>query len=167
MASNLTALLAFYSYLILGLDYDSFSKNGGSELLKKAQNIVNNAPENGNSITGWKPTETRNRYWLIDNLLSPRFKDYREFWYVLHREALDNMYAKPEESRKLVLDGIVKLSQLQRDNPTTILFQFFFNAKSDEIAAIIAQVPKQQRGIYIGMLATMDVPNAQKYNNLK
>jgi hypothetical protein len=155
-------------YLILGLDYDSFELNGGTDFLKKAQNVVNNAPEEGKNIVGWKAVEgNRNRYWIVDQLLSPRFKFVREYWYTIHREALDNMFTKPEESRKLILEGLPKLAQVHKENPGSILMQFFFNAKSDEMASIVAQVPKEQRGIYISMLQQVDVPNAQKYNSLK
>ncbi len=168
LASNLTAVLAYYCYLIIGLDYDSFAANGGTDYLKKAQNIVNNAPESGNSISGWKAVEgTKNRYWIVDQLLSPRFTNYRTAWYQIHRVALDNMYRSPEEARKTILDNIAKLSQLQKDNPGAILIQFFFNAKSDELMGIMAQVPKEQRSNYITMLQQMDVPNAQKYAALK
>lgn len=168
LASNLTATLAYYVYLILGLDYDSYQQDGGTEFFKKAQNIVNNAPEQRNVIEGWKAVESnRNRYWIIDQMLSPRFVTMRQIWYRLHREALDNMYNKAEQSRKIILDDILKLSQLQKDNPTAILLQFYFNAKSDEYMGVLAQVPKEQRGIYITLLSQIDVPNAQKYNNLK
>ncbi len=168
LASNLTATLAYYCYLIIGLDYDSFEANGGTDYFKKAQNIVNNAPESGNVITGWKAVEgTKNRYWIIDQLLSPRFTTFRSVWYQMHRIALDNMYKAPEESRKTILESIAKLSQLQKDNPGAILIQFFFNAKSDEIMSIMAQVPKEQRAVYVTMLQQLDVPNAQKYAALK
>lgn len=168
MSANLTAVLAYYMYLTLGLDYDSFELNGGSDYFKKAQNVVNNAPEQGKNITGWKAVEgNRNRYWIVDQLLSPRFKYFREYWYTLHRSALDNMYTKPEESRMMILDGLVKLAQMHRENPGSILMQFFFNAKGEEMMSIVAQVPKEKRLIYITMLQQMDVPNAQKYANLK
>ncbi len=166
--SNLTAVLAYYSYLIIGLDYDSFAPKGGEVYFKKAQNVVNNAPEQGKSIKGWKAVEgNKNRYWIIDQLLNPRFKAFRAYWYNLHRVGLDNMYLKPEESRMVVLQGINTLSQLQRENPGAILLQFFFNAKSDEITSVLAQLPKEKRALYITMLGQIDVPNAQKYNSLK
>lgn len=168
LSSNLTALLAYYTYIILGLDYDSFAPTGGTEYLKKAQNIVNNAPEQGKTIKGWKAVDgNKNRYWLIDQLLNPRFAQVRSYWYALHREGLDNMYTKPTEARKVILDGILKLGQVNRENPSSILIQFFFNAKSDDMIGVVAQLPQQERGPYIGMLQQMDVPNAQKYNSLK
>lgn len=166
--SNLTAVLAYYAYLVIGLDYDSFEKDGGTEYFKKAQNIVNNAPEQGKTISGWKAVEGNyNRYWITDQILNPRFKAMRTVWYSYHREAMDNMYEKPDESQKIILNTINTLSQLQRENPGAVLLQFFFNAKSDEYASVVAQQPEQNKGLYITMLSTIDVPNTQKYNGLK
>jgi len=168
LESNLTAVLAYYAYIVIGLDYDSFSPNGGSLYLKKAQNIVNNAPESGKSIAGWKAFEDkRNRYWLIDQLLSPRFQVWRSFWYTLHRECLDNMYNKPAEARQKILAGINSMAQLNRENPSSVIMQFFFAAKSDELLRIVAQMTREERAPYLAALAQMDVPNAAKYNNLK
>lgn len=168
LSANLTATVAYYIYLVLGLDYDSFSPDGGNDFYKKAQNIVNNAPEQGKIITGWKAVDgNKNRYWIVDQLLSPRFKEFRVVWYNIHRNALDNMSTKPEESRKIILDALPKLAQLNRENPGSILLQFFFNAKSDEFASVVAQLPKEQRGSYVSLLQQVDVANAAKYNNLK
>ncbi|MBA3829386.1 MAG: DUF4835 family protein [Taibaiella sp.] len=168
LSSNLSAILAYYAYIILGLDYDSFALNGGTDILKKAQYIVNNAPEQGTSISGWKAVDgSRNRYWLIDQLLSPRFQDFRSAWYTMHREGLDNMYSKPDTGRLTYTSAIPKLNQLNKDNPNSMLIQFFFNAKTDEMVKVMAQLPKIVRAPYIPMLLSMDVPNAAKYNNLR
>lgn len=167
LASNLTAILAYYAYLVIGLDYDSFSPNGGAVYLKRAQNVVNNAPEEGKSISGWKAVEgNKNRYWIIDQLLSPRFQEVRNYFYTLHREGFDKMSANPQEARLKVLSGIPKLSQVNKENPSSILIQFFFNAKSDELSKVVAQLPREQRGTYVNMLSQMDVPNAAKYQAL-
>ena len=167
MASNLTAIMAYYAYLVLGLDYDSFSPSGGTNFLKKAQNVVNNAPD-GKGISGWKSVEnTRNRYWIADQLLNTRFQDVRNYWYQMHREGLDSMYAKPNESRTRILVNLKKLYQVNRENPNSIVLQFFFNAKSDELLHLLGQAPKQEKGQYITLLTAMDVPNAAKYNALK
>lgn len=166
LASNITAIIAYYAYLVLGLDYDSFSPNGGSAFFKRAQNVVNNAPED-KGISGWKAVEgNKNRYWIIDQILSPRFQDVRNYFYTLHREGLDKMYSNPEEARQKILAGIPKLNQVNKENPTSILLQFFFNAKSDEIAKVVAQLPKEQRASYVAMLSSMDVPNVSKYQAL-
>ena len=167
MSGNLTAILAYYAYLILALDYDSFSPEGGSLYLKKAQNVVTNSPE-GKGISGWKAVEsTNNRYWLIDQMLNNRFDDVRRYWYTMHREGLDSMAAKPVEARARILTNIKKLYQVNRENPSSILLQFFFNAKSDELLHMLSQTPKTDRLQYITMLSALDVPDAAKYNALR
>jgi len=167
-AANLTAMIAYYAYLILGLDYDSFALNGGSDFFKKAQNVVNNAPESGKSITGWKAVDgNKNRYWIIDQLLSPRYKDFHDIWYTYHRKGMDNMASKPEESRKVILETLPKLIQMNRESPGSILLQFFFNAKSDEYASIVSQTDPGERTRYLAMLQQVDVQNVQKYNSIK
>lgn len=167
VTSNLTAILAYYSYIILALDYDSFSPEGGTPLLKKAQNIVNNAPE-GKGINGWKAMEnTRNRYWLADQLLNARFSDIRKFWYTMHREGLDSMTMKPVEARNTILNGIKKVYNVNKENPGSIYVQFLFNAKGNEMLQLVGQAPKQERAQYITWLTSMDMPNSAKYNALK
>ncbi len=167
VSSNLPAVVAYYCYLVLALDYDSFSPNGGTTYLKRAQNIVNNAPD-GKGISGWKAVENnRNRYWIVDQLLNQRFQEVRNFWYSMHREGLDSMSMKPNESRNRILTNIKKLYQVNRENPSSILMQFLFNAKSDEMLRLLEATPKQERGQYITLLAQLDVANSQKYNALK
>ncbi len=167
MASNLTAVLGYYLYLVLALDYDSFAPNGGTNFLKKAQNVVTNAPD-GKGIAGWKAMESqRNRYWIVDQLLNTRFGDVRNYWYTMHREGLDSMSMKPNESRSRILVNLKKLYNVNRENPSSILIQFIFNAKSDEFLHLLAQAPKQERAQYITLLTAMDVPNSAKYNSYR
>lgn len=166
--SNLTATLAYYAYMVIGLDYDSFAPNGGTDYFKKAQNIVNNAPESGKAITGWKAVDgNKNRYWIVDQIMSPRFKAFRSIWYNMHRQGLDKMYNAPQESRKIILESLPQLVQLNRENPSSILLQFFFSAKSDEFASLVSQEEAGEKTKYISMLQLVDVPNIQKYNNVK
>jgi len=168
MVSNLTATFAYYINIILGLDYDSFAPKGGDEYFRKAQNIVNNAPEEGKSIKGWKASEgNRNRYWLIDQILNPRFDKFRPYWYTYHRKGLDLMSQKPEEARKNILDGIPVLTKINNENPTSILFQFFFNAKANEFINTLMQTPAADRKDYIDQLSKMDVPNTARYRGIK
>ncbi len=167
MSANITAVLAYYAYMVLGFDYDSFAPEGGTAYFKKAQNVVSNAPE-GKSITGWKAVEnTRNRYWIVDQVLNNRFDEVRSFWYNMHREGLDSMYIKPNESRTRILVNLKKLYNVSRENPNSILLQFLFNAKSDEILHLLSQAPKNERPQYITLLTAMDVPNASKYNSYR
>ena len=166
-SGNLTAILAYYAYLVIALDDDSFSQEGGTFFLKKAQNIVNNAPE-GKGITGWKAMEnTHNRYWLVDQALNTRYTDIRRFWYTMHREGLDSMFQKPTEARTRILVNVRKLFNVNRENPNSIFMQFVFNAKSGEFINLLAQTPKQDRQQYIILLNALDAANAAKYNALK
>lgn len=166
LAGNLPAVFAFYVYIILGLDYDSYSPNGGLEYLKKAQYIVQNAPEDA-LIKGWKSTgTTRNRYWLIEQLLSPRFDGFRTAWYNFHRHGLDLMQSEPEEAKAKIFSLIPILVKINDDNPTSFLLQFYFTAKSNEFLNIIALAPRDQRKQYVDQLSKIDVPNANKYREL-
>ena len=167
LSGNLTAILAYYAYLVIGLDYDSFSPTGGTNYLKKAQNVVNNAPD-GKGISGCKSVEsTHNRYWIIDQMMNTRFTDVRKYWYTLHREGLDSMYAKPNEARSRILANIKKLYDVNRENPSSVYMQYFFNAKSEEIIHLLSLAPKNERSQYITLLDALDVPNAAKYNALR
>jgi hypothetical protein len=167
LASNLTATLAYYAYLILGFDYDSYALNGGNDYFKRAQNIVNNAPEN-KAIEGWKANERgqRNRYWIVDNLFNSRFAEYHSAAYLYHRMGLDKMYDKPEDARKQILACIDKLSVVNKENPSSVLIQLFFTAKGDEVSKIISQCSREDKQKYIPLLSAMDVANAQRYQQL-
>lgn len=168
LASNLTAIFAYYVYIIIGLDYDSFSPDGGSPYFKKAQNIVSNAPEQGKSIIGWKSSEgNRNRYWLVEQILNPKFSEFRTFWYTYHRKGLDLMIQNREDALKNIFGGLPILAKLDNENTASILMQFYFNAKSDEWASLVQQAPQQDRKKYIDQLMRMDVTNANKYRNIK
>lgn len=167
LVSNLTAVFAYYSYLIIGFNYDSFAPKGGSEYLKRAQNIVNNAPE-GKAIAGWKAADgNRNRYWIIDQLLSPRFEAVRTFWYDFHRLGLDVMSQKPEDARKKMLGSVPALAKVANENPSSILFQFIFGAKSLEFINVLNMTPAAERKDYVDQLSKMDVPNSAKYKSIK
>ena len=168
LTSNLTAVFAYYTYLILGFDYNSFSLHGGDDYLKKAQNVVTNAPENTKYIKGWKAAESnRNRYWLTDQILNPRFADIWPYYYNYHRKGLDMLSSKPEDGRKVILDGIPTLTKINNENPTSIFFQFFFNAKSVEFQNVLMQTPAADRKDYVDQLCKMDVPNTSRYRSIK
>jgi hypothetical protein len=167
LSSNITAVIAYYAYMVLAMDYDSFSPMGGTPYLKLAQGLVNNAPD-GKGISGWKSVDNnRNRYWLVDQMLNLRFKEVRNFWYMMHREGLDSMSTKPIESRTRILTNVKKLYQVNRENPSSVILQFILSAKSNEFLQLVEAAPKSERQQYISMLAVIDVPNSNKYNLLK
>jgi len=169
MVSNLTAILAYYSYLIVGLDQDSFSPDGGLGSFKKAQNVVNNAPSNSSSISGWKAFEgTRNRYWLVENLLNTRYKSFHDVLYSYHRKGLDEMYDHAQDGRAAIVECLNKLNALFTDNPTTVILQLFFDAKSTELAGIFSKAPTSQKLQALNLLQKLDPTHGAVYRkNLK
>lgn len=164
MVSNLTAILAYYSYIILGIDQDSFAPNGGMNSFKKAQNVVNNAPANSNRISGWKAFEgTRNRYWLAENLLNTRYKSFHDVLYQYHRQGLDQMYDHPDQGRAAVMNCLNLLNAMYADNPSTMILQVFFEAKSNELAGIFSKAPIQQKLAALNLLQKLDPSHGAVY----
>ena len=166
LASNLPAIIAYYCYIILGLDYDSFSLKGGTDFYNSALNIVNNAPE-GKGITGWKAAENqKNRFWLIDQLTNARFAGMREAFYKYHRLGLDLMTTDNENARSTINEHISTLYKINNEKPNSILMQFFMNAKSEEILNFMANSSIIDKQKLVPMLSSLDVANANKYAEL-
>jgi hypothetical protein len=132
VAANLTAAIAYYVNIILGIDYDSFTAKGGEPFFKKAQNIVNNAPE-GSSISGWKTFDgMRNRYRLVENLMDSRFNLMHDAIYTYYRKGLDQFYDDEELARKGVMSALNYLATVNQEFPNSMVMQFFFQGKSAE-----------------------------------
>ncbi|GEO10406.1 DUF4835 domain-containing protein [Segetibacter aerophilus] len=163
LASNLTATFAYYVNIILGLDYDSFGPKGGDLYFQKAQNIVNNAPENRN-ISGWKAFDgSRNRYWLAENLLNTRFNLVHDVIYSYYRQGLDFMYDNQVEGRTKILNSLAQLQTLNQENPNSMIVQFFMIGKSQELIQIFKKATSQDKVRAIEALQKLDVANASKY----
>jgi hypothetical protein len=163
LAANLTAIFAYYVYMILGFDFDSFSPKGGEEFFGKAQNIVNNAPES-KDITGWKSFDgVRNRYWLAENLMNSRYNDIHDIIYNYYREGLDNMYQDNESARSNILDALSSLQDFNQQNPNTMVEQFFVQGKSQEYIGIFKKGDPQERSQAAQILSVLDVSNADTY----
>jgi hypothetical protein len=167
LVSNLSATIAYYIYLSLGLNYDSYKLKAGQEYFNKALNIVNNAPE-GYGITGWKNNEAKNknRYWFVDNILNSRFSSFREVIYNYHRNGLDQMISNKEEAQKVILKTISTLTLLNGENPGSAILYFYFNAKNEELLNILSNAPAEERAALLPQMAILDVTNANKYNAL-
>ena len=163
--SNLTSVLAYYAYVILGMDYDSFSLNGGTPFFQKAQTIVNNAsnaPEKG-----WKGFEgTKNRYWLIDNMMNPIFAPLRECMYVYHRTGLDILVSDKDAGRSSISESLNLLQRVHRDRPGSFNLQLFFNAKSDELVNIFSVSYPDEKSKVVNILTEIDPANSNKYQKI-
>jgi hypothetical protein len=165
LASNLTATMAYYVYTILGLDYDSFGAKGGDPFFQRAQNIVNNAPE-GRNISGWKAFDgSRNRYWLMENLLNTRYNIVHDVLYTYYRQGMDNMYDKDENARQQILKSLTQLQALNQENPNTMIVQFFMQGKSQELIKIFKKASPPDKARAVELLQKLDVANASNYKS--
>lgn len=164
--SNLTSLLAFYAYIITGMDYDTFSRFGGTPYFQKAQTVLNNAQNSPNP--GWKAHENlRNRFWLIENLLNKSYNPLRESMYVYHREGLDLMAENPAKGRKNIYSLLSQLQKIDRQKQGAILNQVFFTAKSDELIGILSEAEPQEKVRAFSILSETDPANSLKYEILR
>lgn len=160
--TNLSSLLSFYAYVILGLDYNSFSKLGGQDYFSKALNIANQAQ--GSGMPGWQPFESnRNRYWLIENLTSTEMLGISEGYYTYHRLGIDNFTVNPEEARVAILEVLKELESVKDLYTNSILVISFFDAKSDEITQIYSEGNIQVRREAYNILTKIDPTKTEKY----
>ncbi len=166
--SNLTSILAFYVYIIIGLDYDSFSFNGGTQFYQKAEAVVMNAQKS--TEKGWRAYEgsNRNRYWLVQNLLDDRYRAVREFIYKYHRFGLDRMSDRPNEARSDMSDFLKLLQEVYRRKPDPYMFllQIIYDAKSNEWIDIFSNSPPEEKTRVVRLLKEIDPANISKYDRI-
>jgi hypothetical protein len=165
LASNLTAVIAYYVYIMLGFDYDSFSPRGGDVYFQKALNIVNNAPEAGPKISGWKAFENgdRNRFALTYNVTNNRFALIHDVYYTYYRKGLDKLYEDEAIARSEVLNALIYLDNLSRENPNLMAVQFFMLGKADELVGIFKKAAPAEKSQALDLLARLDLTNSNKY----
>jgi hypothetical protein len=162
---NLTNILAFYAYVILGYSYDSFSLEGGTPYFEKAQSIVNNSQNL--PVKGWKSFESeRNRYWLLENIMNKSYSDFRRCMYNYHRNGLDLMSQRVEEGRANIAESLRDLQKVFRKRPSTYILQMFFDAKSDELVNVFSKSYPDERARVLAILNEIDPSNGSKYSKI-
>lgn len=167
LVANLTAVMAYYVNIVLGMDADSFAPGAGEPYYRKAQNIVNNAPE-GRDIVGWKTFDgIRNRFRLVDNFTDNRFNAIHEALYDYYRQGMDHFYDNEDNARKSVLNGLNNLNRLNQEIPNSMAVQFFFGGKSNELIRIFSKATPTVKAQARELLARLDAPNTSAYNDLK
>ncbi|MCQ2204685.1 MAG: DUF4835 family protein [Bacteroidales bacterium] len=166
-SDNLVPLIAFYVYFMLGIDYDTFSLNGGSPYFKQAEAIVNQAQSS--SFAGWKSFDgTKNRYWLINNALDDNHKIFHRELYNYHRRGLDQMAESVDRGRQAIYNSIDQLKKVKQNSTrNAYLLTLFFTAKSDEIVNIFSGAPQMERDKALEALQVADPANISKYNKIK
>jgi len=166
--SNLTSLLAYYAYIIIGLDYDTFSLLGGTEYFQNAEKIVTNStnvPEKG-----WKAFESRkNRYWLVENILNDRYKGLREFLYRYHRLGLDVMESKEVKGREEIAATLNLLQKIYRQKPDPYLFYYdlVMDSKADELVNVFSESFMAEADRVYKILVEIDPTRSDKYKKIK
>ena len=149
--------------MIIGLDYDSFAPKGGDPYYRKAQNIINNAPE-GKSVTGWRVFDgSRNRYWLNENLINSRYNIIHDVIYSYYRAGLDKMYDSEAEARANTLQSLTQLQAFNKENANTMILQFFMQGKVQELVGIFKKGTGEQKAKAIELLSELDIVNASRY----
>ena len=155
---NLSSILTYYAYVMLGFDYDSFSSYGGDEYFKIAQNIAANVPPNiSTGDDGWNAASNkRNRYWLVENLLNARLRTYRKSFYTYHRFGLDVMADNALLGKSKMLEALKEIDRVNRGYRNSMILQMFSNSKRNEILEIFKNSLKpEQREVY-NIMATID-----------
>jgi len=163
---NLTSTFAFWVYMILGYDYDSFSSEGGTNHFLKAQQIVTLASSVGGS--GWSQTEStkRNRFFIIDNHLNPLFQPLRQVYYDYHRKGVDVLYSDLEKARRSIIDALKTLEELQNARFGNINLQIFTLSKRDEFVNIFSKAENGEKTEVVAILKKIDPSNGEKYEEI-
>lgn len=163
---NLTSILAFYAYFIIGMDYDTFSLKGGTKYFTEAQQIVSNAQTSG--FSGWRSNEKgkNNRYWLVDNVLQELFSPLRECNHEYHRKGLDELYDDKVEARKNVSAALSKLIKVVSTRPNSLNLLNFVQAKSTELKNLYADAEPQEKSEIVNLLKRIDPANSSKYQEI-
>jgi len=164
--SNLTSLLAFYANIIIGLDYDTFSKLGGTPYLQKAASIANVAGQES-ADDAWKPgSDTRSRYWLAENLNSPQMQTFREGLHTYYRQAIDTYATNGDQARSQILSFLDAIKQINQVRPNSIWTNTFFDTKATELINIFSDGNPQDKVKAYNLLVELDPTKADRYRKL-
>ncbi len=163
--SNLTSILAFYAYVIIGFDFDTFSPMGGTPYFERAQNIVNlaqNAPERG-----WKSFEgQRNRYWLMENIFNSQYSGIRQALYTYHRLGFDRMTENMDMARAEVVNAIEMFQRVHRQRPGSYLMSIIMTTKGDELVNLFTEAPAMEKNEVVQILTEIDPANSARYRRI-
>lgn len=161
----LTNILAYYAYVILGFDADTFSPMGGTPFFQRAKDIVNksqNAREKG-----WRAFEGNyNRFWLVDNVTNKAYSPFRDLMYRYHRLGLDVMSEKADIGRGEIADALKNMQRVYRARPDTYINRIFFDAKSDEIVNLFSKGSIDEKNRVMTVLSECDPANSGKYEKI-
>jgi hypothetical protein len=167
--ANLISVLAYYVYIILGVDYDSYSLLGGTEFFQMAEKIVTNAQNAPES--GWKPydgSRNRNRYWLVKNILNKEYESVRQFLYEYDINGLDRLESRVSEARNSMAESLLLIQEVFRKKPDPFMYflQIVIDAKSEEIINIFMGAFPEERSRVVQIMTEIDPANKSKYEKI-
>ncbi|MCF0206227.1 MAG: DUF4835 family protein [Bacteroidales bacterium] len=163
--SNLSAVIAYYCYIMLGLDYDSFGSQAGTTYYQLAEKIVQNAQSA--QEPGWKQYEsTKNRYWLTENLLNDQYSGFRDFMYTYHRQGMDRLADKPTDARASIEESLESLRSMHRRRPGSFLMSITSTVKSDEIVNVFSDGFSDEKARVANIMKEIDAANSSKYDKI-
>ena len=164
---NLVATLAFYSYLILGLDFDSYAPNGGAYFFRQAQNIAMQA-QSYSSWTGWAPfSKSNNKHAIITAFMDESLSAFRELWYTYHRKGMDEMAANPDRGRTTILNALPVLKELNNVRSSSVIMQMFSDSKLDEIVMMCSKATSEQKREIYDLLYNVYPTSSDRLEPLK
>lgn len=164
-SSNLTSVLAYYAYIMIGLDFDSFSREGGNPYFEAAQQIVNTAQNY--DYKGWKSSEgTRNRFWLLENLTNPSYVGIRNFYYEYHLQGLDVMFQSSDKGRRAILETLKYLQQIKKSRPNLVFLQIIADSKRDELVNVFSEGTSTEKNDAFNLLKEIDPANTMTYQKI-
>ena len=164
--SNLTSTIGFYVYVFLGLDFDSFSPNGGDPFFAIAETIANAAPQDPGSENGWSSTGRQNRYALISEINNATYQPLRQFIYDYHRQGLDVMAEKQEQGREAILGSIIQLRNIYERNSMSYFLQLLIESKRDEIIQVFSQGDMKVRTEAANIMKAIDPSQSSRYDEM-
>lgn len=167
---NLAAVLGFYVYIILGLDYDSYALYGGDQHFLMAQQLVTNVQNSStNRSLGWRPADggkNRNRYWIIENILNPRVRSYRAAMYTFYRKGLDMFTTNIDQGKTAIISALDEVEKVNNAYFNSMIVQMFANCKRDELVEMWKIGPRQQRDRVVQIMSKIDPANGGRYREI-
>jgi len=163
---NLSSILAFYAYFIIGMDYDSYSLKGGSPYFVEAQQIVTNAQ--ASNTAGWRSAEPgkKNRFWLVDNMMQQIYDPLRECNYLYHRQGIDHLYDKKVEAKKQMYDALNKLPAVVLTRPNNVNILNFLSSKITEFKNVMSDSEMKDKTEFVNLLKKLDSSNSTRYSTI-
>lgn len=164
--SNLVAIISYYMYMIMGMDFDSFSPEGGTPFFRQAENIVTLCQTINE--TGWKAFDNnKNRHALVSGMLEEKMKPFRQLWYEYHRKGLDDMVQNAEKGKSVITKSLDNLQKMHEANSMSVLLSVFMDTKTDELINIYSRSNQTEKDNVYKLLTTIYPSYSQRLEPIR